>query len=320
MDINYDKALKYAYNVAYKYIHDRDKAQDIAQLTAIQLFLNTEKIDPDNLHNWLFTVTKNFCSKQFKIAQKDKEIAFEPSFFDNYDLTEIDKDGYKLDFQLYDFIKQSDKDLLHKYYVDNYGFNELAKAYKIKTKKIKDKIYRLSQEIILFQKMNNNMFSSSVSGTKLRNSLNYFLGTFIKALNENKLIEFSKKLDGCIIHDVINDIKIKSVTKITVDFCSDKCYEGIIFYRDLSDEMKVFIFKFTLVDGDKVKILEFPILPKLVISHSADNIPEELKEAQKLNSKGKTNISKEVIIDLANKKKIKIVQAKKGLFKEEREE
>src|SRR5690554_1412492 len=105
MDIDYDKALNYSYNVACKYIGDSDKAQDIAQLAAIQLFLNIERIDPDSLLNWLFTVTKNLCFKQFKVSQKNKEVLFEPHILENFKISEIKNDDYKLDFYSYDFIK-----------------------------------------------------------------------------------------------------------------------------------------------------------------------------------------------------------------------
>lgn len=316
MDIDYDKALNYSYNVACKYIGDSDKAQDIAQLAAIQLFLNIERIDPDSLLNWLFTVTKNLCFKQFKVSQKNKEVLFEPHILENFKISEIKNDDYKLDFYSYDFIKQSDQELLHKYYNEHYKVSDLAKAYKIKKKKLKDKIYRLSNEIILFQRMNDNVFTTSIPGTKLHNKLYYFLGEFIKALNANKLVEFSEKLVDCIIHDSINDIEIKSLRKITIDFFSEEYYQGIIFYRDFSDEVKVFLFKFKLEKGNKIKILEFPLLPKFVVSHPANSIPEELKNANSVNKKGKLTISNEVLIDLANKNKIKVVQSRDGIFKE----
>ena len=316
MSIDYDKALSYSYNVACKYIGDSDKAQDVAQLAAIQLFLNSDKIDPNSLLNWLFTVTKNLCFKQFKMSQKNKEVTFEPEFLENLNIAEIGNDAYKLDFYSYDFIKQSDQELLHKYYIEQYKISDLAKAYKLKKKKLKDKIYRLSHEIILFQKMQDNVFTSSVPGTKLHNSLYYFLGEFTKALNENRIVEFSEKLVGCLIHDSINDIEIKSIRKVTIDFFSEEYYQGMIFYRNFSDELKVFLFKFKFEKGNKIKILEFPILPKLVVSHPANSIPEELKNAHITDKKGKLIISSEVLIDLANKNKIKMLQGREGILKE----
>lgn len=126
MSIDYDKALSYSYNVACKYIGDSDKAQDVAQLAAIQLFLNSDKVDPNSLLNWLFTVTKNLCFKQFKMSQKNKEVTFEPEFLENLNIAEIGNDAYKLDFYSYDFIKQSDQELLHKYYIEQYKISDLA--------------------------------------------------------------------------------------------------------------------------------------------------------------------------------------------------
>lgn len=314
MDINYDKVISYAYNVASKYINDKDKAQDVAQLSAIQLFLNRDKIDNDKLHNWLFTVTKNFCLKQLSCSQKGKEVILAPSFFDNVSIDEVDDNCFKLDFSQYDFFNQSDKELLHKYYNEHFVVADLAKAYKIKIKKLKDKIYRLTQEIILFKKMQNQEFSSSISGTKLHNNIYYFLGKFIKAIKENRLTDFSRNLTDCKINDTINDIKIRSVKKITIDFCSEDYYKGLIFYINFEEQVKVFLFNFQIINRNKIKILEFPILPKYVFSHSVDNTPPELKDALKLNKKGKANLSSKQLIELAKQNKLKVVQAKDGIL------
>ncbi len=316
MNFNYDKVLDYSLKVAYKYLNDKDKALDIAQLAAIQLFVNSDKIDPEKLDNWLYTVTKNFCFKQFKISQKSKELMFEPSFLENIAIDDFEKDEYKLDFYSYDFIKKPDQKLLHKYYNEHYKISQLAQAYKIKKKRLKNKIYNLTQEIILFKKMHDHVFSSSISGTKLHNGIYYFLRKFILALNENKLVEFSKSLSDCKINDIINDIQIKTLTKITIDFLSEEYYKGIIFYRNFANEIKVFIFKFQLENDTKIKLVEFPILPKYVVSHSANDIPEELKSAQKVNKKGKTSVDRQLFKDLVKLNKIKIVQDREGIFKD----
>ncbi len=314
MDFNYDQVLKYAYRVAVKYINNHDTAQDIAQLSAIQLFVNRDKIDPEKLDNWLYTVTKNFCFTKYKISQKNKEVIFEPDHLESMKLDESEDQVNNLDFFSYDFIKKTDQELLHKYYNEHFKISDLAKAYKVKKKRIQAKIYRLTQEIILFKKMKDHVFTSSISGTKLHNSIYYFLGKFVKALNENTLTEFSESLSDCIINDCIKDIEIKTIRKITVDFLSEYDYRFLIIYRNFADELRVFIIKFQIVEGKRIKILEFPILPKYVVSHSVNEIPDELKKAQKLNKRGKTNVEMQVFKDLVKQKKIKVVQDTEGIF------
>lgn len=316
MDFNYDEVLDYSFKVACKYIKDKDKAQDIAQLTAIQLFINNDRIDPAKLDNWLYTVTKNFCFKQFKISKKNKEYTFEPNIMENMNSEEFENAEYKLDFYSYDFIPKADQGLLDKYYNDHFKISELSRTYKIKKKRLKDKIYKLSQEIILFKKMKGHEFSYSISGTKLHNSIYYFLGKFVKALNENKLTEFSKTMKDCVINDSINDIEIKTVRKITVDFFAEDHYKGLVVYRNFLDELKVFLFNFIIIDKGKIRIIEFPVLPEYVVSHSKEKIPDELKKAQKVDKHGRAPVSDELIKDLVKQNKIKVLQARKGYFKD----
>lgn len=316
MDFNYDQVLDYSFRVANKYINNRDKAQDIAQLTAIQLFVNREKVDPEKLDNWLYTVTKNFCFTQYKISQKNKEVKFEPNIMENMNSEELENAEYKLDFYSYDFIKRTDQELLHKYYNEHFKISELSKTYKIKKKRLKDKIYKLSQEIILFKKMKGHEFSYSISGTKLHNSIYYFLGKFVTALKENKISEFSKTLKDCLVNDSINDIEIKTVRKITVDFLSEDHYKCLIVYRNFADELRVFLIKFQIVNGNKIKILEFPVLPEYVVSHSVKDIPQELKKAQKVDKHGRAPVSDEVMKDMVKQNKIKVLQDTKGFFQD----
>jgi DNA-directed RNA polymerase specialized sigma24 family protein len=74
MEISYDNVLRYSNQIASRFIKDRNVTEEIAQLAAIQYFLNKEKINKEKTDNWLFTVTKNFCLKRIKQAKENHEI------------------------------------------------------------------------------------------------------------------------------------------------------------------------------------------------------------------------------------------------------
>ena len=118
MSIDYEKVLKYAKQVAYRFFTDQDTVQEIAQLTAIQFFLNENRIDLDKTDNWLFTVTKNFCIKRIKESQSSKELNIEPVLLESYSDNSIEYSEHEIDITSYDFITDKDKRILQNYYLD----------------------------------------------------------------------------------------------------------------------------------------------------------------------------------------------------------
>lgn len=77
-----DKLLKNSFEkakyIAIKYVKDVDIAEEVAQLTSIQLYLNYDKIDKSKISSWLFTVTHNLCMDYYRKNKNDKEICVDP--------------------------------------------------------------------------------------------------------------------------------------------------------------------------------------------------------------------------------------------------
>lgn len=62
------------YKFAYRYMHDADDAEDIAQETFVRAWKNLSKFDTSrNLRTWLFTIAKNASLDMLK---KKKPLAF----------------------------------------------------------------------------------------------------------------------------------------------------------------------------------------------------------------------------------------------------
>jgi len=66
--------LKPVYNFIYRFISDRDAAEDLAQETFVKAWKNIHHFDMDkNFRTWLFTIAKNTT---FDYLKKKKEIPF----------------------------------------------------------------------------------------------------------------------------------------------------------------------------------------------------------------------------------------------------
>lgn len=311
MDINYEKVYKYATKVASRYFSDQDTINEMSQLTAIQFFLNSNKINNDKADNWLFTVTKNFCLKKIKERQTNKELTLQTKVLDNFPDNSSDYIDQELDILSYDFINEKDKRILQDFYLDHLSLSTIARNYKIDVKRLKYKIYCLSQEITLFHRMKENFFVSSIAGTKIHNSIYYTVKKLKKAIELNRVDDFIKSMKDCKINDYFEAIQIKSIFKISIDFGSKGYYQALIIYKDISDEFKAFLFKFVIVDNNKMKIIEIPIMPNRIAVCKKDEQPQELAHDGRFPLRsGRSRITSELLDKLVKDKALKVTQGK----------
>lgn len=65
----YEKYWQFAYSRAYKRLHDRDQAKDIAQEIFIRIWMNRESCHIDNLEVYLHVAVRN---QVFRLLEKEK--------------------------------------------------------------------------------------------------------------------------------------------------------------------------------------------------------------------------------------------------------
>jgi len=70
--INYKEVTDIAYRVASRYIYDKDSAKDIAQLTAIECFINAEKLREESLNSWIYVAAKHKSIDYIKRKKKER--------------------------------------------------------------------------------------------------------------------------------------------------------------------------------------------------------------------------------------------------------
>jgi RNA polymerase sigma factor (sigma-70 family) len=290
MDEIINIAFEKAKFIAIKYVKDIDIAEDIAQLSSIQLYLNYDKINKTKINSWFFVVIRNLCMDYHRKKSKDDELLVDPLELSQNIAFNQSHTMDELDINAYDFISVSDKKLLKKYYNDNVPVSKLAQDFKIKTQQLKRKIYSLENEIKLFHLVGSDIvYFNPIPTTKLTKKINNFINTLIKALDKSDFSSMTKYCKDAIIHDSINKIQIKSYETCKIKVIDDKIYQIIIGYLDLENQIKIFNIKFTITDSGNIQVLEMPIFPKRVLILDKKYVDPKNSEKELLNRKGLYN-------------------------------
>lgn len=295
--------------IAIRYVKDIDLAEEIAQLSSIQLFLNYGKIEKSKINCWLFTVTRNLCMDLYRKNKKDLEIFVDPVELSESSIIQAIEDEEQLDIDVYDFISEADKKLLKKYYYQNIPISKLARDFKIKVKQLKQKIYSLENEIKLYHLVNSDVvYFKLVPTTKLTKQVNNFIKALIKALEKSDFVSMKRYCKDAIIHKSIENIKIKSYEACKIKVIEKDKYQIIIGYLDYENQIKVFNIKFTITKSGNIQVLEMPIIPKRVLVLDKKYIDPKSSVKELLNRKGLYNNKLGSIDEMKDKGIAKVIQ------------
>ena len=273
--VDYNLVLRKAYQVSMHYVSENDMANDIAQATAIKYYLNIEKIEERKSNSWIFTVSKNLSFNYLK--KRKREFDYSKSYFENELQVEniIIKTSLRIDE--IDVINAKEKTLLKQYYNISGNLTLLAKQTRIKKEVLRQKIYRLEQEVKLFKLIKNGIISTnSIPGTKLHRKIKNFLSKLKKCLNECNLLKMKHYFSECKINNEVSSIKITKIAQYDVDIIDHHKYLLNIGYYDPDNNVKFFRLRFEISEGSTIKVIEFPIMPKKVIAFDANKIPIEI--------------------------------------------
>ncbi len=274
MERYYDRVYKTAKKVAFLYVKNADDVEDIIQLTIMQFYLNKDKVIEENIYNWVFTVTKNFCMQYFRSRNKENELKKSyvieaSSNFSHYDnLGKENEDKLAIiDIDQYGFINNKDKVILKEYIDKHKSISKLSKSYKVKKKTLQNRINLLLKEIKLYHiiKSQPHVFDA-LPGTKLSRNINNFLKTITQAIEANELDKLKHYLSDCKINDSINNLRVKEVSSYRIQIVASNIYMLIVGFIDLDDQVKFFMARFKLINNYTLKFIEFPIFPKRVVA------------------------------------------------------
>lgn len=311
MDKQLNNCLDKAKHIAIKYVKDIDVAEEIAQLSVIQLFLNYDKIDNEKINSWLFTVTRNLCMDFYRKSSDNKEILVDPLELSKRCVYEEIEAPQDLDIDTYSFLSATDKKILKKYYNENVALEKLAQDFKIKTNALKAKIYSLSNEIKLYHLINSDVkYFTPTPATKFTKNINRFISVMLKALNTNDLSLLKRYCKDAVIHKNIDKIKIKSYDNCKIIVYGNNIYDLIIAYLDFESKIRIFKIKFTITDSSHLQVIEMPIIPKEVLIIDKKFIDPKKSEKELLNRRGAYNFKLGSVAEMKKKGIAKVIQTR----------
>ncbi len=311
--VDYNLVLRKAYQVSMHYVRENDMANDIAQATAIKYYLNKEKIEEKKSNSWIFTVSKNLSFNYLKKCSR--EIDYSKSCLEEKLHVENSITKTYISIDEIDVFNEKEKELLKQYYNVSGNLSLLAKQTGTKKKILRQKIYRLEQEVKLFELIKDGVISTqSIPGTKLHSNIKNFLNKLKICLNECDLLKMKHYFSECKINNEVSTIRITKIAQYDIDIIDHNKYLLNIGYYDHENNVKFFRLRFEISEGSTIKIIEFPIMPKKVIAFDAKEIPIEILRQLQLNEKGVIPLSQDEVdeIFISQKDKIKVLIEKKN--------
>ena len=260
--------------VAKKYLYGNIYNDDVIQQTMIQYYLNIEKVNMDNLTNWVYTVAKNLCIDLHKLDKKNIKLVqdIKINSLDNCDcefeaaqdisesksiLNEIDS---------YSFLNNTDKKILKKYIPKEVSLTKLSKSFKIKKNVLKNRIYSALREIKFYKLLESDVVDfNTIPGTKMHANIKNFLNSLEQALKTNNLHKLKNYLKSGVVNSTIDKIIIKKVDSYRVKILGKNQYRIFIAYLNTENNFKVFGINFIITENRNIQITEIPIIPQKVL-------------------------------------------------------
>jgi RNA polymerase sigma factor (sigma-70 family) len=308
----YQKVKNIAYRTICKYVSNQEDREDLAQLVLIKYYLHEDKLQKENLNNWIITVAKNASidynkSKKHQISQKtlnfdDLENIITESF--------LAKDKKKQEVKSLDdilkgyskIISQPERQLLERYIKSGFKIKKLAYRRRTSFAAIKKRIYRLKADIRAeYNKQQGIIASRLIVGAKLHENLQNFLKKFKNALENNSLEKMKFYFRDCDIPSDIPKIKIRKILKYDIELRKNQ-YELWVHYFDKDNKFSTFVTVFSIYNENSIKIEKFPTKVGKIVKLSKQEIAEDFEDIIKTSSNGKLKLTKDQIQNILKDK------------------
>jgi DNA-directed RNA polymerase specialized sigma24 family protein len=292
--IDYSKVTYLAFKVASHYLYDQDSAKDIAQLTAIECFLNAEKLQSDSLSSWIYTVAKNKSLSYIKSKSKQKTLVGKKveSHIDEDQLTPIELEEL-INNTPNKVVPIKKKQLLKEVLIHQYDFKKLSKKHGLSYHTFRDKIYRIQQEILLYHRIiRDTKRSPSVPGTKLHENIKNFCIKLKNYLENEDVSIFSEYLIDQDTKKILQYLEIERIVNYQLLLKGKAIYE--LFFAFFNSKNVLGGVKLSIiVQNSKLIICSAPKIPKKVFEFDISKMPESLRAQLQPGPDGIPKISKE---------------------------
>lgn len=151
--MDYDELKKYSYNVAMKYLKNKDDADDVSQIAILELFKQKEKIKIENPKTWVYSVTRNQAFSLIKRNKKFDVSHFLRSELENLpDCNECFEKDQITDSEIKNILSDIEFKVYYKFFIEKKKFKKISEELETTTfyvNKINQKVRRNIKSYIL---------------------------------------------------------------------------------------------------------------------------------------------------------------------------
>ena len=302
-----------AFKVASHYLNDEDNAKEIAQVTAIECFLNHEKIRQDTLHSWIFTVAKNKSLNLIKF--QGRQTIIDPNILDKIKLNSLQKEFNKTGFEDIEMLLErtpksiisfKKRELLLQVINNNYKINKIASKLNINKNSLRIKIYRIHQEMLLYHRLLNGCKRLyPIPGTKLHHNIMNFIKKLKDRLDKNDFSIFKDYIINEQTKKILKSISIGTHVNYQLDIIEENTYLLFVGYLDKKKTFKGFRL---LLSASKYKLCvrSLPESPKKIVKIEEKDLPESFVKTLKSGKDGMPIYTREELNNQIKEKAKKI--------------
>ncbi len=161
MDNDFKEYFNCAKVIAYKIVKDYELAEDIASDCVVKLEKISRAREIANPKGWIRKVVTNLCNDYFNKQKRLLEVHVEEDKLDFFANKNQENSSeiidFEIDFSKYPFLEHKDREkkILEYFYIEKESKAKIAQRFKLKESKVKEIIYKFTNEIELYHLIDN---------------------------------------------------------------------------------------------------------------------------------------------------------------------
>ena len=282
---------KIAFKVASSIVHNKEDAEDIAQVTTMRYLLNESKIGSDSARSWIIQTARNESYHVLGMANLENEI--HTTYFEEIEReitrflignadSVIEKERYA---ELLNIIQSKftsqERSILKLYLNEGRKIKEYfpTKGLKFKEKSLTQKMYRLRKTVRAeYLKSLGLKTPKNPMRYRLNENLNCFIRVYLECLEKRSFKSISRYFKEIGVTSKVPSINIKKILDQDVELIGPRLYKIYVNYIDNRETISNFTVIFEVSDVGSLIVKKMPNTNFLTVNHLFDecNIPPEL--------------------------------------------
>jgi RNA polymerase sigma factor (sigma-70 family) len=295
MDNDFKEYFNYAKEIAYKLVKDYELAEEIASNCVVKLEKVSRTREIANPKGWIRKVVTNLCNDYFNKQKRLLEVPLEEEKLEYFAYKNQENSSeiidFEIDFSKYPFLEHKDREkkILEYFYIEKESNAKIAQRFKIKESKIKEIIYKFTNEIELYHLIDNKtLFFKLLPYTNLTLKINNFIHKLKNSLINNDLSSMKRYLKNAKIND-FSKIKFKEMKSCKLEYIDENNYRLLVVLINQANKYSFFFIEFIITSSNNIQVVEFPIWPQGVLQIDKSKLKTEIKQKDLDSFKGSYN-------------------------------